>query len=243
LGSCSGEGPSSDLPGIHFLLLVDDRTLSKETKELFGDAIRDLGSGPLVFPSQTSRGAQRRTVIVGERFYRQGFESDSEMWATRVRDVSAVTAQNVSLTPSLPGPEPWMSSTFRFDLPNLPCERVERVDLIGWKQTIGAQSTAGEVSTAVEVSQLKLTISMADSRPWSDWTDAVVVRGQDDPRDATLTFYDPSAVREVARIDFSDVRIISMRVLPATGGQEELFRFEVELSVERVELCVEPTAS
>ncbi len=78
LPTCPEESESVSIPGIDYVMLVDDRQLSPRLSGLFGDAVRDLGSGPLIYPTRTADSVTPRGLVVGERLYRDRARSRTE---------------------------------------------------------------------------------------------------------------------------------------------------------------------
>jgi len=116
----------------------------------------------------------------------------------------------------------WLSSNFRFELGDLPCERVLKVDSLGWRRV-----PEGEHSE-VEVSDLELTISMADSGPWLAWYQSVVFDGEVNRLYGRFELLAANLSDTLASLDLTEVEIVSMTVLPMDG---ETGNFEVVLSI------------
>ncbi len=83
LPACPAESERVQIPGIEYVFLVDDRTLSAALTRRLGDAVRDLGAGPMVVPSRTGPSARVQGIFVGERFYRER-SPNRTAWLTRI---------------------------------------------------------------------------------------------------------------------------------------------------------------
>lgn len=139
-----------------------------------------------------------------------------------------------------PATKKWLCSNFRFELGDLKCERVAKIDSFTWKMgvikdEVGAFRIPTKHPAKVEVPNLKLTISMADVKPWQDWHRAFVVEGLcDEGSELTgaITFLGPDLKEELGKIDLINVGIISLETGGQEANKEEPARFTVELYVE-----------
>lgn len=136
----------------------------------------------------------------------------------------------------------WLCCNWKFELGDLPCARVAKIDSFTWKQAVikdevGMFRAPTKHPAKVEVPNLKLTISMADSQKWADWHRTFVLEGKcadTDELTGGLTFLGPDLDEELARIDFDHVGIISMQEAKKEANKEEVARFEVELYIEEM---------
>ena len=134
----------------------------------------------------------------------------------------------------------WRRSNFRFELGDLPCERVARIDSFTWKLAV-ARDEVGEFRiptlhpARIEVPNLKLTISMADVKPWEEWHRSFVIEGNcgdEAELDGSITFLTPNRRKALARIHLRNVGILSLDTWDEEANKEEIARFAVELYVE-----------
>jgi T4-like virus tail tube protein gp19 len=136
----------------------------------------------------------------------------------------------------------WLCCNWRFELGQLPCARVAKVDSFTWKQSVikdevGQFREPTKHPAKVEVPNLKLTISMADIEPWRQWHQTFVIDGKcadTDELTGTLTFLGPDLDERLAHIDFDHVGIISLQESKREANKEEVARFEVELYCEEM---------
>lgn len=136
----------------------------------------------------------------------------------------------------------WLVSNFRFELGDLPCSRVARIDSFTWKQTLVEEQAVrspdvGGRSTRLEVPNLKVTVSMADVAAWQDWHRNFVIEGKCSDADeltGAITFLAPDLLQELARIDLQHVGLISLDTTGWEANTEEVARFTVELYVEQM---------
>jgi hypothetical protein len=134
----------------------------------------------------------------------------------------------------------WRCSNFRFELGDLPCERVSRIDSFTWKMgvikdEVGAFRIPTKHPARVEIPNLKVTVSMADAKPWEDWHRSFVIEGncgEDAELDGAITFLGPDPSEELCRIDLLNVGIISLDPWGQGADKEEVSRFNAELYVE-----------
>ena len=145
----------------------------------------------------------------------------------------------------VPGENPhprrkWRRSNFRFELGDLPCKRVAKIDSFTWKMAV-VKDEVGDFRiptlhpVKIEVPNLRLTISMADVEPWEDWHRSFVVEGncgEDAELNGSITFLSPKRRKELARIHLRNVGILSLDTWDQPANREEPARFTVELYVE-----------
>lgn len=141
-----------------------------------------------------------------------------------------------------PATKKWLASNFRFELGDLPCQRVAKVDSFTWKMAV----TKDEVgmfreptlhACKVEVPNLKVTISMADSKPWEDWHRSFLIEGncgEEAELSGAITFLGPDLSEELGAIQLLNVGILSMEATGNEANKEEVARFTVELYVEEM---------
>ena len=136
----------------------------------------------------------------------------------------------------------WIASNFRFELGDLPCTRVSKVDSFTWKQGIikdevGAFDVPSKHPTRVEVPNIKISISSADIGPWQDWHRTFVIDGErsdSDELSGAITFLGPDLNEELASIDLLQVGILSLETPKWDANEEQVPRFTVELYVEKM---------
>lgn len=138
----------------------------------------------------------------------------------------------------------WLCSNFRFELGDLPCDRVAKIDPISFSQKtvrdeVGAFREPMVEAAALEVSNIKLSISMADLGPWMDWHKSFVIDGvcaDGDELNGSLTFFGPDLKEELMSISFNHVGIISLEQQAVEANKEGVARFDVELYVEEIKI-------
>ncbi len=141
-----------------------------------------------------------------------------------------------------PATKKWLCSNFRFELGDLPTSRVAKVDSFTWKLAI-AKDEVGQFriptlhACKVEVPNLKVTMSMADSKLWEDWHRSFLIDGncgEDAELSGSITYLAPDLKEELGRIDLMNVGILSMQTADSEANKEEVARFTVELYVEQM---------
>jgi hypothetical protein len=151
------------------------------------------------------------------------------------------TGSQISRKTPRPGKK-WRSSNFRFELGDLPCKRVAKVDSFTWKMSVikdevGAFRIPTKHPARVEIPNLKLTVSMADVKPWEDWHRSFVIEGscgEGAELTGCITILAPNLRRELARIHLRNVGILSLDSWDQGANREEPARFTVELYVEEM---------
>lgn len=111
------------------------------------------------------------------------------------------------------GDKTWLVSNFRFELGDLPCHRVTKIDGFVWKQD----------------RSVELDVSMLDSA-WEAWHRAfyIVDRSMPSPRDGRLIFLGPDGQDELGRIELHESSLSSL--------ESETEKYRITLDAERIEL-------
>jgi hypothetical protein len=141
-----------------------------------------------------------------------------------------------------PATKKWLCSNFRFELGALPCSKVAKIDSFTWKlalakDEVGAFRIPTLHACKVEVPNLKVSISMADSKPWEDWHRSFLIDGncgEDAELGGSITYMAPDLKEELGKIDLIQCGIISMQTVDTEANKEEVARFQVELYVEQM---------
>ncbi len=147
------------------------------------------------------------------------------------------------ITPKIaPATKKWLTSNFKFELGDLPCSRVAKIESFTWKQNlckdeVGSFREPEKTPAKVEVPNLKLTISMSDIEDWQQWHKSFVIDGncaEEDELSGAITFLGPNMEKTLATIELMNVGIISLEQAQSEANKEEVARFEVELYVENM---------
>lgn len=138
----------------------------------------------------------------------------------------------------------WLMSNFRFRLGDMPCSRVSKIDSFTIKQGVVADSV-GEFrvdtyeASKLEIPNLKVTFSASDQKPWQDWFQDFVIRGnngQEKELTGAIEFLDPSGKDVLGSVDLFQVGIFSFQHEKAEVGKDAIKRCVVELYVEKMRL-------
>ena len=139
-----------------------------------------------------------------------------------------------------------MAANFRFELGELPCSRVSKIDSFSVKQTISA-TTVGrrrivqKEPTGIEFPNLRVTFSAADLPKWSAWFDEFVVKGSNDDQhelSGAIVLLAPDRKQELARVELQQVGIFALRRDSAEAGRDQVARVVAELYCERMALKI-----
>jgi hypothetical protein len=125
----------------------------------------------------------------------------------------------------------WLASNFRFELGDLPCERVSKIDSFTIKQGVVRDRAK------VEVPNIKITFSAADAERWEDWFKEFVIDGKSSDADepsGSITLLGPDQKSELGRIELSHVGILSLQPAKTQANKEDLARLEAKLYVEEI---------
>jgi len=136
--------------------------------------------------------------------------------------------------------QPWLCSNFRFELGSLPCARVASIESFTWRCAV-AGAAAGAVGrpVAVAVPDLRVTLSAADYDAWAQAAQAWFVDGRhqdSDAMDGLVTLLAPDLQMPLGAIGLRNVGFRRFSPLPAADGSDALYRFTVDLYVQRMSL-------
>lgn len=137
--------------------------------------------------------------------------------------------------------QPWVCSNFRFSLGTLPCARVAGIESFTWRcaATPGAGPGTPGQAVAVTVPDLRISISLADYDAWAQAAHAWFVEGRHleaDEMDGVITLLTPDLQTPLGEIVLGNVGFKRFSQLPAADGSDALYRFTVDLYVERMSL-------
>ncbi|MEA2708376.1 MAG: hypothetical protein QOF78_977 [Phycisphaerales bacterium] len=139
----------------------------------------------------------------------------------------------------------WLTSNFRIEVGNLPCNRVARVEPLTVKLLTGVNSAGvdrvqSKQPASLQLPNLRLSISRADAQPWQAWFDEFVIQGKNAPaneKSGALILLSPNMKDELLRIDLFNIGIARLAPEPREANSEKIARFEVELYFERMALA------
>lgn len=140
--------------------------------------------------------------------------------------------------------QPWVCSNFRFELGSLPCARVASIESFTWRcaladDTIGIFPEPAQRPVVVAVPDLRLSISAADYDAWAQAAQAWFVDGhhlEGDEMNGLITLLTPDLQTPLGAISLANVGFKRFSQLPPSDGSDGLYRFTVDLYVERMSL-------
>ena len=164
------------------------------------------------------------------------FEIEFEAERVRVAKGDGADIRAVSGTRQ----QPWLCANFRFELGALPCARVASIESFTWRCTPGAGSAFQPTArSTISVPDLRVAISAADYDAWAEAAQRWFVDGQHlegDEMSGLITLLTPDLQTPLGAITLSHVGFKRFSQLPPTGGGDALYRFTVDLYVERMSL-------
>jgi len=137
--------------------------------------------------------------------------------------------------------QPWVCSNFRFSLGTLPCARVASIESFTWRCAAAPDPGPGAPppAAAVTVPDLRISISLADYDAWAQAARAWFLDGRHleaDEMDGVITLLTPDLQTPLGEIVLGNVGFKRFSQLPAADGSDALYRFTVDLYVERMSL-------
>lgn len=137
------------------------------------------------------------------------------------------------------------AANFRFELGDLPCSRVSKIDAFTVKQTIamttGPRRIVRTDPSGIEFPNLRVTFSAADLPKWSAWFDEFVVNGSNDDQhelSGAIVLLAPDRKQELARVELQQVGIFALRRESAEAGRAQVARAVADLYCERMSLKI-----
>jgi hypothetical protein len=136
--------------------------------------------------------------------------------------------------------QPWLCSNFRFELGSLPCARVASIESFTWRCMPAAATVFQQhPAPSIAVPDLRLSISAADYDAWAQAAQRWFVDGrhlQGDELSGMITLLTPDLQTPLGAILLGNVGFKRFSQLPSAGGGDALYRFTVDLYVERMAL-------
>lgn len=145
-----------------------------------------------------------------------------------------------------PKQKAWLCSNFRFELGNLPCNRVASIDSWTWKCSVapdqlGIFREPTYHPACVTCPDLKLSISYADHAAWADAAKKWFVDGhhlESDEMTGRIVFLGPNMKDELGEIGLENVGFKSFKDDDLEAGSDKIKRFTVELYVEKMKFSI-----
>ena len=140
--------------------------------------------------------------------------------------------------------QPWVCSNFRFALGSLPCARVASIDSFTWRCAVADDATGivnepTQHPVKVTVPDLRISVSLADYDAWAQAAHAWFIDGRhldSDEMEGVITLLTPDLQMPLGEIVLGNVGFKRFSQLPTADGSDALYRFTVDLYVERMSL-------
>jgi hypothetical protein len=137
--------------------------------------------------------------------------------------------------------QPWLCSNFRFELGALPCARVASIESFTWLCTPASAANVFQPvpGPTITVPDLRLSISAADYDAWAQAAQHWFVdghHGEADEMNGLIILLTPDLQTPLGAITLSNVGFKRFSQLPPSAGGDALYRFTVDLYVERLAL-------
>lgn len=136
--------------------------------------------------------------------------------------------------------QPWLCANFRFELGSLPCARVASIESFTWRCTPAAGPVfQPPARPTITVPDLRVAISAADYDAWAQAAQRWFIDGhhlESDEMSGLITLLTPDLQTPLGAITLDNVGFKRFSQLPPAGGGDALYRFTVDLYVERMSL-------
>ena len=136
--------------------------------------------------------------------------------------------------------QPWLCSNFRFELGTLPCARVASIESFTWRCTPAAATVfQPQPAPTIDVPDLRVAISAADYDAWAQAAQSWFIDGnclEGDEMSGMITLLTPDLQTPLGAILLGNVGFKRFSQLPSAGAGDALYRFTVDLYVERMSL-------
>ena len=136
--------------------------------------------------------------------------------------------------------QPWQCANFRFELGTLPCARVASIESFTWRCTPSADTSRHPAAgPTIAVPDLRVAISAADYDAWAQAAQRWFVDGQhleSDEMSGLIVLLTPDLQTPLGAITLGNVGFKRFSQWPAASGGDALYRFTVDLYVEKMSL-------
>ena len=208
-----------------------DFNLKERTRRSFYGAL----IAEIAFPAldaSTKTGAALNIKITPERMdFKDGDGSD----------LKASQAQNQMAKQKM-----WLSSNFRFELDKFKGDATLRnckIDSFTVKQNVITNPIGTEMDTRREVGRLELpnlvvTFPESGVKPWMDWFDKAVAKGNraDQLTTGFISYLAGDGDTELLRIDLGGISLLSLEIDKYEAGKESIANVKATLNVETMAL-------
>ncbi len=202
-------------------LATGDFNYKERSLITFGDACLSAITVPRLDGASKDAGAFEIEFVPGQVRVSKGDGSD-------IRHTSGTRQQ------------PWVCSNFRFELGTLPCARVASIESFTWTCTpMPATVLQPAPGPTIVVPDLRLSISAADYDAWAEAAQHWFIDGRHaeaDEMHGLITLLTPDLQTPLGSIELINVGFKRFSQLPSAGGTDALYRFTVDLYVERMAL-------
>jgi len=153
-----------------------------------------------------------------------------------------VKAAGKLIAPKPEAQKRFLPSNFRLEIDGLDCTKVNKIDSLTVKQTVGTDDI-GDARDIVkepgklEFPNLRITLAEAGAQTWVDWFEDFVINGNNDEskeKGGRIVLLSPDRKQELGRVELHG--IFSLRRQAPTG--EAVARVVAELYCERMELRI-----
>lgn len=158
------------------------------------------------------------------------------------RDVKASGKLTAGKTPAQ---KQFVGSNFRFELGDLPCNKVSKIESFTVTQTIATDDVGdarGKLSEPgkLEFPNLRVSIAEVDAGLWFAWHEDFLIKGNCDDsneKSGAIVFLSPNRQAELGRVNLYNVGIFALRHESAPTGTQ-VSHVVAELYCERMELQI-----
>ena len=146
------------------------------------------------------------------------------------------------LPPPAAGQKKWLPSNFKITIDGLDTSRVNKIEALTIKQKV-TENAVGEMrdyeqeATSVEVPNLVITLAESHARPFYDWHEDFVIKGNNDEskeKGGTLQWLEPNGRTPLGSLTISNIGIFKITADKVESGSEGIRRVKAEMYCEDI---------
>lgn len=138
----------------------------------------------------------------------------------------------------------WLSSNFRVEIGNLPCNRIMKIDSFTVRTAapqddIGLARDYEILQTSIEFPNLAITLPESDAEAWFQWHEDFVINGNNDEsqeKSGKIEFLSADLKTVLGTIQLYNLGIFELRTQRAEASSDQIRRVTARLYCERMDI-------